>query len=251
MAGYDSLAPLVLATYSGKAESIDGEVARSSLKPDEILLKHILMEGVRASRSKGDYLCRQGALADEVHALTSGAVGVSMRGIGSRARYHFFLFAPFLVIPPVNCEGRTPLSMECLLPCETHTISRRTLSRLVDEGEIPREAIELNLARLFDLANQQLANLLCRSGAARVAHMLSLLAATMRRSAPIDGQDDGGLAIELTQVQLASSLGMSPVYLNQIFKTFKRDGIISIRSGRLFIEDEVLLREMALAECLH
>lgn len=186
-----------------------------------------------------------------MHALTSGALGVSMRGVGSRARYHFFLFAPFLVIPPVNSEGRTPLSMECLSPCEIHTISRRTLARLMDEGEIPSTAIELNLARLLDIANQQLANLLCRNGAARVALMLSLLAATLRKSAPVDGEDDrsDGLAIELTQVQLASSLGMSPVYLNQILKTFKREGIISTRSGRLFIENEDALRRMALSDC--
>jgi len=212
------------------------------LPADEILHERILSEGIRLSKGKGEFLCRQGSPASDVYALVGGTAGVTVRCDKADRHYLSFLVAPTLVIPATDANGDALYSVECLTHADLYTVSRRTMMRLMD-GRSVRTAIELNLGKTLCRTNDQLSNLLCRHGAARVAYLLTAL--TSEPAEPCAGSTDSGTkrnAIELTQVEIASALGMSSVYLNQILKKFKDSGLICIESGAIKVKDKKSLR---------
>lgn len=156
--------------------------------------------------------------------------------------YLFFLSADALIIPVLDNSGRSTMTIECLSASKCFMISRAAMERSISNGEIDNSAVELNLVSMLERANHQLSNLLCRHGAARVAHLLVDLGSSSTQHM---SDADGLPAIQLAQVELASALGISPVYLNQILKTMKEKGAVEVVSGKIYLSDMKILDNMS------
>ncbi len=215
-------------------------IDNSERPADDLLHDRILAEGVHVSKKKGDFLCREGEVASDVYAMTSGIAGVAVHCDHATRHYLFFLTPPGLMVPPIDSQGKAIYSIECLGQSEFYTVSRRAMMRLMSGNRLGL-AIEINLGKTLRRANDYLSNLLCRHGAERVAYLLANLASAYETPSS-DSEGGTHTPIDLTQVELASALGMSPVYLNQIIKEFKASGFLSIKSGKIIINQLKSLR---------
>jgi CRP-like cAMP-binding protein len=81
-----------------------------------------------------------------------------------------------------------------------------------------------------------------RGSAERVAHLLCELYV---RAHNIGLALDERLQFPLTQIVLADALGLTPVHLNRVLRTFREDGIVEIGRGMLTIADPDKLSRIA------
>ena len=81
-----------------------------------------------------------------------------------------------------------------------------------------------------------------RTSIERVAHLMCEL---YFRARNIGLTTETRLALPLSQLMLADSLGMTPVHLNRVVKTLRLSGAMTLQRGSLVIEDPVRLIQIA------
>jgi CRP-like cAMP-binding protein len=59
----------------------------------------------------------------------------------------------------------------------------------------------------------------------------------------VDLAPDGSLGLPLTQEELGDALGLSTVHVNRVLQALRADGLITLQSGKLTINDWESLQE--------
>lgn len=111
--------------------------------------------------------------------------------------------------------------------------------------EVPDVADALALSELVTVAIQRewTLNLGQRSALERVAHLMCELYARLDAVGLVR---DGGFAFPLTQPDLASATGLTPVHINRTLATLRREGMISLQRRWLQVHDIARLAEVAM-----
>lgn len=81
-----------------------------------------------------------------------------------------------------------------------------------------------------------------RSAHGRIAHLLCELTTRFRA---IGAAADYSLDLPITQVDIADSLGLTPVHVNRVLQELRRDDLIELRRGHLRIKNWDRLSEVA------
>jgi len=214
--------------------------------PETQLRDRIRAEGVNVSRSRGDFLFRSREPAPEIYLLDEGVVGIAHR-CDSDFRHILGIMVPqSLIVPAVHYDETARYSAECLSDSKFHALSRNAVKRIASTDPTILRAIQEELGKAIDRAHSNLVNLLCHHGASRVATLLHQLNEQFKRAgADQPGANHSDRWADIAQVDLAATLGMTPVYLNQILKKMKDKGIIELKSGKVKSVKASLLKTLS------
>jgi len=81
-----------------------------------------------------------------------------------------------------------------------------------------------------------------RSALSRLAHLFCELNV---RLGVVGLADEGGYALDLTQVDLAECLGLTSVHVNRVLRELRERGLVAFRGGRVTILDRAALERVA------
>ena len=122
------------------------------------------------------------------------------------------------------------------------TISRESMDQLMSQHRGIAHA--MYVAQLVDEGTMRawITSMGRRSSIERVAHLMCELYLRAHNIGLITGTS---LALPLSQILLADSLGMTPIHLNRVLKTLRESGAMSMSRGLLHIEDPAKLASIA------
>jgi CRP-like cAMP-binding protein len=133
-------------------------------------------------------------------------------------------------------------SIQTITPSLVATIGRSEMTALLDER--PSIARVLYTAQLIDEGTLRawVTSMGRRSSTERVAHLMCELYLRARNTGIIGG---GAFELPVSQLLLADALGMTAAHLNRVLKTLQASDAISLRRGKLVINDPTSLAQMA------
>lgn len=133
-------------------------------------------------------------------------------------------------------------SIQTITSATVCTIERDLMDSLMDRHRGIAKA--MYIAQLVDEGTMRawITSMGRRSSLERVAHLMCELYLRARNIGLISGSQ---LALPLSQLLLADSLGMTPVHLNRVLKVLRESGAMTISRGLLNIEDPIKLTRIA------
>ena len=119
-------------------------------------------------------------------------------------------------------------------PALVATIPRARMRELINIR--PAITRAFRLMQLVDLgvARSWIASIGRRGSVERVAHLMCELYFRANRFGLVR---DGECTMPISQILLADALGLTPVHVNRVFRTFKAEGIMRLARGALVISD--------------
>ena len=153
-----------------------------------------------------------------------------------------------LLIPGDFCDlhvgilARMDHSIEALTPCRVAYLSSDGLDRLTEErGRLTRA---LWWATLLDEAilREWIVNNGRRDAQAAMAHLFCELRFRLQMTG---SSADGPVSFPLTQEDLASAIGMTPVHANRTLQTLRKLGLIELKEKTLTVLDQAGLAALA------
>lgn len=125
-------------------------------------------------------------------------------------------------------------SIQTITPALVATIERTDMDELMDRR--PGIAKAMYLGQLIDEGTMRawITSMGRRASIERVAHLMCEL---YLRARNIGLTLEPPLALPLSQLMLADSLGMTPVHLNRVMKELRASGAMTLQRGSLIIED--------------
>jgi CRP-like cAMP-binding protein len=203
----------------------------------------ILEEGVRSSIQRGKFVFRQGEVVDKIYLIQTGCVAFTRHcAEGHRQVLDFFYRESVFSDLPENSQPTT-FSAQCLLDTQAYALSKASLRRIATiTPEIFRTVNSLML-RLLCQAYDSLYNIGCRHGVERVAFTLCKIFDGFNAGIDVDSARFD-CNIPIRQIDIADAIGVTPVYLNQILKSLKEDGVIDINKGTINITNIKILKDI-------
>lgn len=133
-------------------------------------------------------------------------------------------------------------SIQTITPALVATIDRAAMDDLMDHR--PRIAKAMYVAQLVDEGTMRawITSMGRRASIERVAHLMCEL---YLRARNIGLTDQPELALPLSQLLLADSLGMTPVHLNRVLKELRVSGAMVLKRGSLLVADPGKLIQIA------
>lgn len=152
------------------------------------------------------------------------------------------------MMPGDFCDLHTTLLNEM-----DHTIATVTRSlvvaiprsRMQEMAETrPRISKAFRLIQLVDLAlaRSWIANIGRRGSAERLAHLMCEIYHRANHNRPIG---NGHCAMPISQILLADALGLTPVHVNRVLRSFKAAGLMKLERGELVMMDLPQLMSIA------
>ena len=136
---------------------------------------------------------------------------------------------------PVNDHGVQALGI-----CTLAVVPRNVLLALVEQRPSLARAVWLDTLLEGAIFREWVVNIGRRNARARIAHLLCELAI---RLDPL--VEDGKVYhLPLTQEHIADATGLTSVHTNRTIQTLRREGLISLASGRLVVHDWSGLRSI-------
>lgn len=125
-------------------------------------------------------------------------------------------------------------SIQTVTPAVVATIDRAEMDAIMDRH--PKIAKAMYLGQLIDEGTMRawITSMGRRASIERVAHLMCEL---YLRARNIGLTLEPKLALPLSQLMLADSLGMTPVHLNRVMKELRESGAMTLQRGSLIIED--------------
>ncbi len=133
-------------------------------------------------------------------------------------------------------------SIQTVTPCIVATIERAEMDALMEQH--PAVARALYVAQLIDEGTLRawITSMGRRTSLERAAHLMCELYLRARMIGLPAASD---LALPLSQLMLADSLGMTPVHMNRVLKELRARGAMTSQRGSLEIVDPVMLAKIA------
>jgi len=133
-------------------------------------------------------------------------------------------------------------SIQTIAPALVAQIERAAMDEILDR--YPAIARAMYIGQLIDEGTMRawITSMGRRTSIERVAHLMCELYVRARN---IDLVSETHLALPLSQLLLADSLGMTPVHLNRVLKELRLSGAMSLQRGSLVIADPERLAVIA------
>lgn len=152
------------------------------------------------------------------------------------------------LMPGDSCDHRIGLlaemdhSIQTITPAVVATIQREDMDTLMDAN--PQIAKAIYIAQLVDEGTMRawITSMGRRTSIERVAHLMCEL---YLRARNIGLTSEPDLALPLSQLLLADSLGMTAVHLNRVLKELRQTGAMTLLRGSLLITDAAKLVQIA------
>ena len=135
-------------------------------------------------------------------------------------------------------------SVGTLVPTRLAAISRAMVFDLFEHHPRIGAALWWSALQEDAINRERIVALGRRSARGRVAYLLCEL---VWRQRTVGLSDDNAIRLPLTQLELADTLGLTPVHVNRILQELRRDDLITLAHRRLTVGDVERLQE--LAEC--
>lgn len=136
---------------------------------------------------------------------------------------------------PVNDHG-----VQALGPCTLAVVPRAALLALVAQRPALARAVWFDTLLEGAIFREWVVNVGRRNARARIAHLLCELAVRLDSSI----EDGKVYQLPLTQEHIADATGLTSVHTNRTIQALRRDGVISLASGRLVVHDWNALRSI-------
>ncbi|WP_336985701.1 Crp/Fnr family transcriptional regulator [Altererythrobacter aquiaggeris] len=225
-----------------KSRFEQSQVVDGKFDPAVKLRECIRDEGVPLTFSRSEFILHQGKAGGQVYLIEDGIVAITHRCINDHRQIYDFLFPPSLLLPTLGESRKLAYSAECLTDVSAHVISQQSLDRILRANPEYHFGLQQELGLVLERTQSHLSNIMCRQGEERVSFMLAQLHKLMTRSG---GATRAGDWIGVTQIDLASSVGMTPVYINQIIKKLKASGAIASNRGKIKVVEPELLESQS------
>lgn len=152
------------------------------------------------------------------------------------------------LMPGDSCDLHVSLlaemdhSIQTITPALVATIERAEMDAIMDRHRGVAKA--MYLGQLIDEGTMRawITSMGRRASIERVAHLMCEL---YLRARNIGLTSEPRLALPLSQLLLADSLGMTPVHLNRVLKELRLRGAMSLERGSLLIADPSMLIQIA------
>ena len=133
-------------------------------------------------------------------------------------------------------------SIQTISPAVVAQIERAHIDEIMDRH--PQVARAMYIAQLIDEGTMRawITSMGRRTSIERVAHLMCEL---YLRARNIGLTKETQLALPLSQLLLADSLGMTPVHLNRVLKELRLGGAMDLQRGSLLITDPNRLVQIA------
>ena len=190
-------------------------------------------------------LVRQGDCPVECCLLLEGLVcRYKLLGEGRRQIMSFHIAGDIPDLQSLHLK-KMDHSLASLTPVRVAFIPHEALGELI--RTFPGITASFWRDTLIDAAvfREWLAGVGRRSAHARIAHLICELYVRMRSVGLARGPS---FELQITQVELADSLGLSPVHVNRVLQDLRKSGLIASRGRFMSIEDWEGLREAAALE---
>jgi CRP-like cAMP-binding protein len=136
---------------------------------------------------------------------------------------------------PVNDHGAQALGS-----CTLAVVPRKTLLELVEQRASLARAAWFDTLLDGAIFREWVVNVGRRNARARIAHLLCELAVRLDPTT----EDGRTYHLPLTQEHIADATGLTAVHTNRTIQGLRRDGVISLASGRLVVHDWTALRSI-------
>jgi CRP-like cAMP-binding protein len=133
-------------------------------------------------------------------------------------------------------------SIGTLVPTRIATISRATVFDLFQHHPRIGAALWWSALQQSAINRERIVALGRRSARGRVAYLLCEL---VWRQRAVELSEDHAIRLQLTQVELADTLGLTAVHLNRVLQRFRRDNLITLAHRRLTLLDVEKLQKIA------
>ncbi|MFI4934566.1 MAG: Crp/Fnr family transcriptional regulator [Caulobacterales bacterium] len=211
------------------------------------MLSRTLLEEYAAERvfvKKGHHLVLEGAQTSSVYfQLTGWASAECVSQRGERVLMDFLTAGDFIGLADEGpCAAYSVTAMTDLLALR---IERSQLQELIDYDQAFREiCFGVLRSALLRTRSRRLA-LSAKSGLSKVCQVLSDLAERAEALSTYAANDFTRPRLPLSQVILASAVGLTPVAVNRIVQSLRRAGLIDWGVSGVSILDTRRLREFA------
>jgi CRP-like cAMP-binding protein len=124
-------------------------------------------------------------------------------------------------------------SVGTLCECQVVDVPREVILQLLNRPALARALL---LSAMVDegTLREWLVNLGQREAQERVAHLLCELLARLRAVGLVA---DDSFRLPLTQIELADTMGVSPVHMNRVLQSLRRKGLVSLQGHQLSVRD--------------
>lgn len=228
-------APLETARLIAKLETI------ADLTAEEKQALSRLPYRIRNFEENAD-LVRQGDAPPEACLLVEGFVcRYKLLGAGRRQIFSFHIAGDIPDLQSLQLKIMDH-SLGCLTPVRAAFIPHEPLQVLI--RKFPGITTAFWRDTLIDAAvfREWLAGVGRRTARARIAHLICEIYVRMRAVGLAQGPS---FELPITQVELADSLGLSPVHVNRVLQDLRKDRLIASRGRFVSIEDWPGLRRAA------
>jgi CRP-like cAMP-binding protein len=182
----------------------------------------------------GETIYCQGDPGEHMFRLVSGAVRMSvMRADGRELLYALFEPGACFGVSSLIDGEPLPQGAEAAETSEIQVVSRAAFDQLRAEHRAFDDALLRLVTRHMRLLSVHFADAHLEDVTARVASRLAAACRSFGQSV-----DDGvALAVRVSQSDLASMVGGSRQTVNRVLQQFQREGLVSVRGGRLIVHD--------------
>lgn len=122
-------------------------------------------------------------------------------------------------------------SVGTLAECQVVDVSRSAIQQLLDRPAIARAMLMSTMVDEGTL-REWLVNIGQRQAEPRIAHLLCELLARLRSVGLVS---DDRYTLPLTQVELADTMGVTPVHMNRVLQSLRRKSLISLEGDQLTV----------------
>lgn len=122
-------------------------------------------------------------------------------------------------------------SVGTLAECQVVDVSRSSIQQLLGRPAIARAMLMSTMVDEGTL-REWLVNIGQRQAEPRVAHLLCELLARLRSVGLVS---DDRYTLPLTQVELADTMGVTPVHMNRVLQSLRRKSLISLEGDQLTV----------------
>ncbi len=214
--------------------------ARSQLT----LLKDVIREeGVLTTIERNKFVFQQGAQVDKTFLIEEGCVALTYLWPDGNTQILDFFFDGHIFTDLRKPGVAASFSAKSVVDSRIHVISNANLRRIVvARPELHFASVSL-LVRMLRRAYENLNNMGCRHGEERVAFILCVIYRGMNNRAN-PGSTRWDNQIHIRQIDIANTIGVTAVYVNQIIKSLKDKGLIGTEKGSISIIDYEALKEI-------
>jgi CRP-like cAMP-binding protein len=182
----------------------------------------------------GEDILQEGAAATTVSLLLEG-IACRYKSLPDGQRQIMSFHIPGdLVDLHAFILGEADHSIGCLTPCRLAFAPYQGLEEVIDQHPAVARALWRDTAIDGAVWREWLVGMGRRSAYSRIAHLLCEVVARLKDVGLMEGQS---CDLQLTQQELADSLGLSLVHVNRVLQRLRANGLISLGRGTLRVHD--------------